>query len=156
AVKWPTGQGAKGSERVAAYVRQLKNSIGYVEYAYAKENNLSWTQQQNKDGKFVQPTEEAFAAAAGNADWNSAPGMGVVLTEEPGAESWPVTSASFLLVHKVQDKPETAKEVLAFFDWAFKKGAKSAAELDYVPMPESVTNTIAEAWKTEIKGADGS
>lgn len=156
AVKWPTGQGGKGNEGVAAYVRQLKNSIGYVEYAYAKQNNLSWTQLQNKDGKFVQPTQEAFAAAAANADWNSAPGMGVVLTEEPGAESWPVTSASFILVHKVQDKPENGKEVLAFFDWAFKKGAKSAAELDYVPMPESVTNTIAEAWKTEIKGADGS
>lgn len=156
AVKWPTGQGGKGNEGVAAYVRQLKNSIGYVEYAYAKQNNLAWTQLQNKDGKFVQPTQEAFAAAAANADWNSAPGMGVVLTEEPGAESWPVTSASFILLHKVQDKPENGKDVLAFFDWAFKKGAQSAIELDYVPMPESVTNKIAEAWKTEIKGADGS
>src|SRR5690606_29907181 len=115
AVKWPTGQGGKGNEGVAAYVRQLKNSIGYVEYAYAKQNNLAWTQLQNKDGKFVQPTQSAFAAAAANADWNSVPGMGVVLTEEPGAESWPVTSASFILVHKKQDKPENAKETLAFF-----------------------------------------
>ncbi|NYT60063.1 phosphate ABC transporter substrate-binding protein PstS [Alcaligenaceae bacterium] len=156
AVKWPTGQGGKGNEGVAAYVRQLKNSIGYVEYAYAKQNNLSWTQLKNLDGKFVQPTQEAFAAAAANADWKSAPGMGVVLTNEPGADSWPVTSASFILVHKKQDKPENGKEVLAFFDWAFKNGDKMAEELDYVPMPDAVTNQIAEAWKTEIKGADGS
>ena len=156
AVKWPTGQGGKGNEGVAAYVRQLKNSIGYVEYAYAKQNNLSWTQLKNLDGKFVQPTQEAFAAAAANADWKSAPGMGVVLTNEPGAESWPVTSASFILVHKKQDKPEAGKEVLAFFDWAFKNGDKMAAELDYVPMPDAVTNQIAESWKTEIKAADGS
>ncbi|WP_353151756.1 phosphate ABC transporter substrate-binding protein PstS [Pollutimonas bauzanensis] len=155
AVKWPTGQGGKGNEGVAAYVRQLKNSIGYVEYAYAKQNNLAWTQLQNKDGKFVQPTQSAFAAAAANADWKSAPGMGVVLTEEPGAESWPVTSASFILVHKKQDKPENAKETLAFFDWAFKKGGKLAEELDYVPMPASVTAQIADAWKNDIKAADG-
>ncbi|UYO94591.1 phosphate ABC transporter substrate-binding protein PstS [Pollutimonas sp. M17] len=156
AVKWPTGQGGKGNEGVAAYVRQLKNSIGYVEYAYAKQNGLAWTQLKNKDGKFVQPTQAAFAAAAANADWKSAPGMGVVLTDEPGAESWPVTSASFILVHKKQDKPENGKEVLAFFDWAFKKGGKLAEELDYVPMPGSVTQQIADAWKAEIKGADGS
>lgn len=156
AVKWPTGQGGKGNEGVAAYVRQLKNSIGYVEYAYAKQNGLSWTQLRNKDGKFVQPTQEAFAAAAANADWQSAPGMGVVLTDEPGADSWPVTSASFILVHKKQDDPAQAKEVLTFFDWAFKNGDQMAAELDYVPMPDSVTNQIVESWKTEIKGADGS
>ncbi|HEY9278653.1 MAG TPA: phosphate ABC transporter substrate-binding protein PstS [Eoetvoesiella sp.] len=155
AVKWPTGQGGKGNEGVAAYVRQLKNSIGYVEYAYAKQNNLSWTQLQNKDGNYVQPSQEAFAAAAANADWKSVPGMGVVLTGQPGAQSWPVTSASFILVHKKQDKPEAGKEVLAFFDWAFKNGAKSAAELDYVPMPEKVTAQINELWKTEIKAADG-
>jgi phosphate transport system substrate-binding protein len=155
AVKWPTGQGGKGNEGVAAYVRQLKNSIGYVEYAYAKQNNLSWTQMKNKDGKLVQPTPESFAAAAANADWNSVPGMGVVLTNEPGAASWPVTSASFILVHKKQDKPDTAKEVLAFFDWAFKNGDKMANELDYVPMPDSVTDQIANSWKTEIKAADG-
>ncbi|NLY28700.1 MAG: phosphate ABC transporter substrate-binding protein PstS [Alcaligenaceae bacterium] len=155
AVKWPTGQGGKGNEGVAAYVRQLKNSIGYVEYAYAKQNNLSWTQLQNKDGKFVQPTQEAFAAAAANADWASEPGMGVVLTNEPGADSWPVTSASFILMHKKQDKPESAAEVLKFFDWAFKNGAKMAAELDYVPMPKAVTDKIAAAWAADIKAADG-
>lgn len=156
AVKWPTGQGGKGNEGVAAYVRQLKNSIGYVEYAYAKQNKLAWAQLQNKDGQFVQPSVETFSAAAANADWKSAPGMGVILTDEPGADSWPVTSASFILVHKAQDKPETAKEVLAFFDWAFKNGDEMAVELDYVPMPDEVVAQIHEGWKNEIKGADGS
>src|SRR5690606_37707201 len=117
-----TGQGGKGNEGVAAYVRQLKNSIGYVEYAYAKQNNLSWTQLQNKDGQYVQPSQESFAAAAANADWKSAPGMGVVLTDEPGAESWPITAASFILVHKEQSKPENGRAVLEFFDWAFANG----------------------------------
>src|SRR5690606_18864873 len=151
AVKWPTGQGGKGNEGVAAYVRQLKNSIGYVEYAYAKQNNLSWTQVQNKDGKFIQPSQESFAAAAANADWKGTPGMGVVLTNEAGDNSWPVTSASFILVHKSQSKPANGKEVLAFFDWAFKNGGAQAAELDYVPMPSEVTTQIADAWKAEIK-----
>ena len=156
AVKWPTGQGGKGNEGVAAYVRQLKNSIGYVEYAYAKQNQLSWTQLKNQEGKFVQPSQEAFAAAAANADWKSAPGMGVVLTNEPGADSWPVTAASFILVHKKQDKPENGKEVLAFFDWAFKKGDDMAIELDYVPMPDSIADQIRAAWASDIKAADGS
>jgi len=155
AVKWPTGQGGKGNEGVAAYVGQLKNSIGYVEYAYAKQNKLAWTQLQNHDGKFVQPEQGAFAAAAANADWASAPGMGVVLTNEPGATSWPVTSATFILVHKVQDKPAQGKAVLEFFDWAFKNGAQSAAALDYVPLPDEVTDKIRAAWKAEIKSADG-
>ncbi|OZI18016.1 phosphate ABC transporter substrate-binding protein PstS [Bordetella genomosp. 7] len=154
AVKWPTGQGGKGNEGVAAYVGQLKNSIGYVEYAYAKQNKLSWTQLQNRDGKFVQPEQSAFAAAAANADWKGAPGMGVVLTNEPGAESWPVTAATFILVHKVQDKPEQGRAVLEFFDWAFKNGKESAAALDYVPLPDSVTAEIRAAWG-EIKSADG-
>ena len=155
AVKWPVGQGGKGNEGVAAYVRQLKNSIGYVEYAYAKQNNLSWTQMQNKDGKFVQPSEESFAAAAANADWASAPGMGVVLTDEPGADSWPITAASFILMHKSQDKPENGRAVLEFFDWAFKNGGEMASELDYVPMPESVVEQIQNVWGEEVKAADG-
>lgn len=154
AVKWPTGQGGKGNEGVAAYVRQLKNSIGYVEYAYAKQNNLSWTQMQNQDGQFVQPSQEAFAAAAANADWSSAPGMGVVLTNETGQASWPVTSASFILMHKQQDNPAKAMEVLKFFDWAFKNGAPMAQELDYVPMPENVTQQIRDLWKTQITAKD--
>lgn len=154
AVKWPTGQGGKGNEGVAAYVAQLKNAIGYVEYAYAKQNNLAWTQLQNKDGKFVQPEQRAFAAAAANADWKSAPGMGVVLTDEPGADSWPVTAATFILVQKSQDKPEQGRAVLEFFDWAFKNGAQSAQALDYVPLPDAVTQEIRASWG-EIKGADG-
>lgn len=156
AVKWPIGQGGKGNEGVAAYVRQLKDSIGYVEYAYAKQNKLSWTQLQNKDGQFVQPSQETFAAAAANADWNSAPGMGVILTDEPGADSWPVTSATFILMHKVQDKPENAKAVLNFFNWAFDKGADMASELDYVPLPTEVTDQIKQVWAKEIKAKDGS
>jgi len=156
AVKWPTGQGGKGNEGVAAYVRQLQNSIGYVEYAYAKQNALSWTQLKNQDGAFVQPSQEAFAAAAANADWQGAPGMGVVLTNEPGAESWPVTAASFILIHKTQDKPENGKEVLNFFDWAFKNGEDMAVELDYVPLPETVVDQIRTVWADEIKAADGS
>lgn len=156
AVKWPTGQGGKGNEGVAAYVGQLKNSIGYVEYAYAKQNKLAWTQLQNVDGKFVQPDQKTFAAAAANADWKSAPGMGVVLTNEPGAESWPVTSATFILVHKDQAKPDQGRAVLAFFDWAWKDGAKAASALDYVPLPQEVTDQIRAGWKAELKGADGS
>jgi len=155
AVKWPVGQGGKGNEGVAAYVSQLTNSIGYVEYAYAKQNNLSWAQMQNRDGNFVQPSEQTFAAAAANADWNSVPGMGVVLTNEPGAESWPITAASFILMHKTQSQPEKGKGVLDFFQWAFKNGGKMASELDYVPMPENVVSQIDGLWKAEIKAADG-
>lgn len=156
AVKWPTGQGGKGNEGVAAYVRQLKNSIGYVEYAYAKQNNLSWTQLQNKDGNFVQPSQDSFAAAAASADWNSVPGMGVILTDEVGENSWPVTSASFILLHKEQDKPANAKAVMNFFNWAFDEGADMAAELDYVPMPKEVTDQIKQNWAQQIKAKDGS
>jgi len=155
AVKWPVGQGGKGNEGVAAYVRQLKNSIGYVEYAYAKQNNLSWTQLQNREGQFVQPSQESFAAAAANADWNSAPGMGEVLTNEPGEASWPITAASFILMHKNQSSPEHGKAVLDFFSWAFKDGGAMAAELDYVPMPESVVKQVGDVWSAEIKSTDG-
>jgi len=154
-VKWPTGQGGKGNEGVAAYVRQLKNSIGYVEYAYAKQNQLAWAQVQNRDGQFVQPDQTSFAAAAANADWAGAPGMGVVLTDAPGAQSWPVTAASFILVHLEQRRPETGRAVLAFFDWAFKHGAQAARELDYVPMPEAVVAQITAAWATQIKTTEG-
>ena len=154
-VKWPVGQGGKGNEGVAAYVGQLANSIGYVEYAYAKQNNLSWTSIKNKDGNFVQPEQKSFAAAAANADWAGAPGMGVVLTNQAGADSWPVTAATFILLQKQVDKPEQIKTVLEFFDWAWKKGDKTAADLDYVPLPEEVTNTIRGVWAKELKTADG-
>lgn len=155
AVKWPAGQGGKGNEGVANYVKQFAGAIGYVEYAYAKQNKLSHGQVQNKDGKFVQPEEAAFAAAAANADWKSAPGMGVILNNEPGEKSWPITSATFILMHKAQDKPTQGAEVLKFFDWAFKNGKKSASELDYVALPEAVTTQIRSLWKSDIKDASG-
>ena len=151
AVKWPAGQGGKGNEGVAAYVKQLKNSIGYVEFAYAKQNGLAWTQISNKDGKFVQPELKSFSAAAANAQWDSAPGMGVVLTDQPGAESWPVTSATFIMLYKNQVKPANAKETVAFFDFAFSKGAETAAAMDYVPLPAAVTDQIRAAWKANLK-----
>ncbi len=154
AVKWPAGQGGKGNEGVAAYVKQLKNSIGYVEYAYAKQNDLAWTQLKNQAGSFVQPEQASFAAAAANAKWDSAPGMGVVLTEQPGAASWPVTSATFIVLYKDQVKPENGRTTVGFFDWAFEKGAKTAADMEYVPLPKEVTDKIRAAWHAELK-ADG-
>jgi len=150
AVKWPVGQGGKGNEGVAAYVKQLKNSIGYVEFAYAKQNSLAWTQLTNKEGKMVQPELKSFAAAAANAKWDSAPGMGVVLTDQPGADSWPVTSATFILMHKDQAKPENGKAAVASFEWAFSKGADSAAAMDYVPLPTAVTDQIRANWKANL------
>jgi phosphate transport system substrate-binding protein len=150
AVKWPVGQGGKGNEGVAAYVKQLKNSIGYVEFAYAKQNSLAWTQLTNKEGKTVQPELKSFAAAAVNAKWDSAPGMGVVLTDQPGPDSWPVTSATFILMHKDQAKPENGKAAVAFFEWAFAKGADSAAAMDYVPLPTAVTDQIRANWKANL------
>lgn len=154
-VKWPVGQGGKGNEGVAAYVGQLANSIGYVEYAYAKQNNLSWTAVQNKAGKFVQPEQKSFAAAATNADWKGTPGMGVVLTNESGDDSWPITAATFILLNKAVAKPTEVKTALEFFDWAWKNGAETAAKLDYVPLPDAVTSTIRQVWKEQLKTADG-
>lgn len=154
-VKWPTGQGGKGNEGVAAYVGQIKHSISYVEYAYAKQNNLAWASLQNQDGNFVQPSKESFTSAAANAKWNEVEGMGVVLTNEPGADSWPVTAASFILLHKTADKPESTKGVLDFFDWAFSKGQEAASELDYVPLPDEVVKQIKTKWQSEIKDANG-
>ncbi len=154
-VKWPVGQGGKGNEGVAAYVGQLANSIGYVEYAYAKQNNLSWTAVQNKAGKFVQPEQKSFAAAAANADWKGTPGMGVVLTNESGDDSWPITAATFILLNKTVVKPTEVKTALEFFDWAWKNGADTAAKLDYVPLPDEVTNTIRQVWKEQLKTEDG-
>lgn len=154
-VKWPVGQGGKGNDGVANYVRQLNNSIGYVEYAYAKGNSLAWTQMINAAGKAVQPEQKSFAAAAANAKWDSAPGMGVVLTEQPGADSWPVTSATFILVYKTQDKPANGKTVIDFFTWAFDNGGKLASDLEYVPLPKEVTDKIKADWKANLKAADG-
>jgi phosphate transport system substrate-binding protein len=148
AVKWPAGVGGKGNEGVASYVQKIDGAIGYVEYAYAKQNKLAYGQVQNKSGKFVEPDDETFKAAAANADWKSVPGMGVVLTDQAGDKAWPITGASFILVHAKQEKAETGREVLKFFDWSFKNGGKMAADLDYVPMPEAVVKQIQASWKT--------
>jgi phosphate transport system substrate-binding protein len=155
AVEWPTGLGGKGNEGVANYVKQTKGSIGYVEYAYAKQNQLSHTQLINKDGKAVQPVMPSFQAAAANADWSSEPGFGVILTDEPGAASWPITAATFILIHKEPKDAAAATEALKFFDWAYKNGAKMAEDLDYIPMPKDVVGKVEAVWAKEIKGSDG-
>jgi phosphate transport system substrate-binding protein len=147
AVKWPAGVGGKGNEGVASYVQKINGAIGYVEYAYAKQNRLAHAQVQNKSGKFVEPDDATFKAAAANADWKSVPGMGVVLTDQAGDQAWPITGASFILIHAKQDKPDTGREVLKFFDWSFRNGGKMAAELDYVPMPDTVVKEIQASWK---------
>nr|WP_243728764.1 phosphate ABC transporter substrate-binding protein PstS [Mesocricetibacter intestinalis] len=154
-VKWPTGQGGKGNEGVAAYVAQIKYSIGYVEYAYAKQNNLSWASLRNQAGKFVQPSKDSFMSAAANAKWDSAPGMGVMLTNESGEGSWPITAASFILIHKNAPDATKTKAVFDFFDWAFVKGKEAATELDYVPLPQSVVEKIQAQWKSDVKDAQG-
>ena len=155
AVKWPVGVGGKGNEGVAANVQRIKGSIGYVEYAYAHKNKLSHTQLKNRDGNFVQPDDTSFKAAAAGAAWDKTPGMEVVLTNQPGKDSWPITGASFILMHKSQASAERAKEVLKFFDWSYKNGGAMATELDYVAMPESVVKLVEQAWKADIKDASG-
>jgi phosphate transport system substrate-binding protein len=156
-VAWPapTGAGGKGNEGVASFVQRLKGSIGYVEYAYAKKNKMGHTQMQNRAGQVVQPDDETFAAAAANARWDKAPGFYELLTDQPGARSWPMTGASFILLHKVPADPAKTGAVLAFFDWAFKNGGGMASELDYVAMPASVVKLIENAWRTQIKTASG-
>lgn len=155
AVRWPIGQGGKGNEGVAAYVRQLKNSIGYVEYAYAGQGGLAPVLLRNRDGGFTAPGQEAFAAAAAHADWGSAPGMGVSLTDMPGADSWPITTASFILVPRQMPDLERGRSVLAFFDWAYGQGDALARELHYVPLPDAVVDRIARAWREELRGPGG-
>jgi len=155
AVQWPVGVGGKGNEGVANYVSRIDGAIGYVEYAYAKQNKLAHALLSNRDGKFVAPDDEAFKAAAASADWAKAPGMYLILTDQPGAKSWPITGASFILMHKVQQNPANAKEVLKFFDWAFQNGDQMASDLDYVPMPDPVVKLIQTQWKSQLKDASG-
>jgi len=155
AVKWPVGVGGKGNDGVAANVQRIKGAIGYVEWAYAKKNKLSHTQLKNKDGVFLQPDDENFKAAAANADWTKTPGFGVVLTDQAGKASWPITGASFILMHKQQADANKGKEVIKFFDWAFANGDKAAVELDYVPMPEAVVKQVQSSWKANLKDASG-
>ncbi|CAO4177737.1 phosphate ABC transporter substrate-binding protein PstS [Methylorubrum populi] len=153
-VSWPVGQGGKGNEGVTATVKQVPNSIGYVESAYAKQNKLSYALIENKAGKFPQPDDKAFQAAAASADWKSTPGFGIALTNQAGADAWPITAATFILVHKEPADAAKSAEVLKFFDWAYKNGDKLASELDYVPLPDNVVTLIHDEWKT-IKSKDG-
>ncbi|WP_428414588.1 phosphate ABC transporter substrate-binding protein PstS [Methylibium sp.] len=153
AVNWPTGAGGKGNEGVSAFVQRLPNSIGYVEYAYAKQNKMSHVMLKNKDGQFVGPDEDNFKAAAAGAEW--AKSFYQVLTEQPGKEAWPITGATFILMHKSQDKPESAANALKFFEWAYSSGDKMAADLDYVPMPDTVKTMIRKLWADNIKDASG-
>jgi phosphate transport system substrate-binding protein len=156
-VSWPapTGAGGKGNEGVASFVQRLKGSIGYVEYAYAKQNKLTYTMLQNREGQFVSPDDKSFQAAAAGADWKNAPGFYEVLTDEPGKASWPITGATFILMHKNQANAANAKEVLKFFDWAYKDGDKLALDLDYIPMPDAVVKLVQAEWKSKIKDASG-
>ena len=153
AVEWPVGIGAKGNEGVANNVGQAKGSIGYVEYAYAKQNKMTHTKMVNKDGKTVEPTSATFAAAASHADWSSVPGFGVILANQSGDDSWPMTAATWILVYKQPKDAAATAEALKFFAWAYKNGGKMAEELDYVPMPESVVGDVEKMWSADIKTA---
>ena len=150
-VEWPVGVGAKGNEGVSANVGQTKNSIGYVEYAYAKQNKLTYTGLVNKAGKAVQPTNEGFQAAASNADWAHAPGYYLIITDQPGDKSWPIVASTFILMHKEATDKAASQEALKFFKYAFEKGGKMAEGLDYIPMPDSVVKQIEKTWSSEIK-----
>jgi phosphate transport system substrate-binding protein len=153
AVNWPTGAGGKGNEGVSAFVQRLPNSIGYVEYAYAKQNKMSHVLLRNKEGAFVNPDDDAFKAAAAGADWSKS--FYQVLTEQPGKGSWPITGATFILMHKTQDKPASANNTLKFFDWAYGNGDKAAEELDYVPLPAKVKDLSRKLWAENLKDAAG-
>jgi phosphate transport system substrate-binding protein len=153
-VEFPGGLGGKGNEGVAAIAGRTDGAIGYVEYAYALQNKMTYTLLKNHDGNFVSPDASTFQAAAANADWSKAPGFYLLLTDQPGKDSWPITGATFILMHHQQDKPDSAREVLSFFDWAYHDGGKLAEQLDYVPMPASVISAVEASWKT-ITGTDG-
>jgi phosphate transport system substrate-binding protein len=155
AVEWPAGIGAKGNEGVANNTAQTKGAIGYVEYAYAKQNKMTFVDMINKEGKGVAPNAASFQAAAANADWANAPGFYLILTDQPGAKSWPIASATFVLMPATPEDPAAAAEALKFFSWAYEKGGKMAEELDYVPLPRAVLALIKKTWAAEIKGADG-
>lgn len=152
-VNWPVGTGGKGNEGVAAFVQRLKGSIGYVEYAYAKQNKMSYIVIKNKAGSVVAPSEEAFKAAAASADWSKS--YAQILTNQAGKNAWPISGATFILLHKSQEKPTQGVEVMKFFDWAYKNGSKMSSDLDYVPLPENVQNQIRATWKANVKDASG-
>ncbi len=155
AVEWPVGLGGKGNEGVSNFTGQTNGSIGYVEYAYALQNHLAWLEMANRDGNYVKPESGAFQSAAANADWAHAPGFYLVLVNQPGKASWPITGASFILMHKTQDQPARAAECLKFFDWSYTNGQKMAEELVYVPMPETVVKLVEKTWTDTLKSTDG-
>jgi phosphate transport system substrate-binding protein len=154
-VEWPVGVGGKGNEGVAALAARTTGAVGYVEYAYALQNKLTYTKLVNHEGNTVSPESQSFQAAAANADWQKAPGFYLLLTDQPGKASWPITGASFILMHLKQEKPETAKAVLEFFDWSYKHGQKSAEELAYVPIPDTVVKLVETSWTDKVKDAAG-
>ena len=149
-INWPTGIGGKGNAGVANFVDRTTGSIGYVEYAYAKQNNLAYTQMKSRGGKFLMPTMKTFQAAAANADWAHAKGYHLLLNNQPGEESWPLTAATFILLHKDQESADTAKAMVAFFKWSYGH-EKYAEDLDYVPMPEKVVDMVEKTWQTSLK-----
>jgi len=154
-VEWPVGLGAKGNEGVAGQTTQTDGAIGYVEYAYAKQNKMTYTKMVNTDGKVVEPKTAAFQAAAASVDWAKSPGYYVILTNQPGADSWPITGASFILIYKQPDDPEAVKTALAFFDWAYQDGDKMAEELDYVPIPDKLVGLVKTTWKQSVTDGSG-
>jgi phosphate transport system substrate-binding protein len=153
AVNWPTGAGGKGNEGVAAFVQRLPNSIGYVEYAYVKQNKMNFVQMKNRDGVFVNPSDDAFKAAAAGADWSKT--FYQITTDQPGKAAWPMTNPTYILMYKTQDKPAQAATALKFFDWAYGNGDKAADELDYVPLPDAVKALVRKQWAEKIKDAAG-
>ena len=153
AVQWPTGMGGKGNEGVSAFLQRIPNSIGYVEYAYAKQNKLTWVMMQNAAGQYVAPDDETFKDAAANADWSKS-SFGEILTNQSGKKAWPITGATFILMHKVQDKPAQAAEVLKFFNWSYANGDAMATDMDYVPLPDGLVKQISNFWGN-IKDATG-
>ena len=150
---WPTGVGGKGNQGVANYVQRINGSIGYVEYAYAKQNKMSYVLLQNQAGNFVAPDDTAFKAAAAGAQWDKS--FYQVLTDQPGKDSWPITGATFILMHKAQEKAQTAANTLKFFDWAYANGDKMAEELDYVPLPDAVKSLNRKLWADSLKDGAG-
>jgi phosphate transport system substrate-binding protein len=154
-VQWPAGIGAKGNEGVANMVKQTDGAIGYIEYAYVKQNNLTYLKLVNQAGKAVEPKASSFQAAASNADWKNAVGYYVILTNQPGADSWPITGASFILMHMQPSDADAAKTALTFFDWAYKSGGDMASALDYIPMPPEVVAMVEQTWADKIKDASG-
>jgi phosphate transport system substrate-binding protein len=155
AVQWPAGIGAKGNEGVANNVGNTRGSIGYVEYAYALQNKLTYTKMINKAGKTVSPTSEAFQAAAANADWSSKPGFGVIIANQAGEKTWPITASTWILIDKKPLDANATSAALKFFDWSYRKGTKAAESLDYIPMPDKVVNDVENYWKKEIKDSSG-